>query len=335
MAKKFGIKFEIDIDINDDDDFEDNNNSHTHKVAIRAKIPNSNQNRSIDGSTYDIKFECFDFDENAQMNAIIFPHSNESNKYQEEDKRVEIGEKAEIYFYQFLSKNYPNHTDFKWVSLCSNKYLNSNDGNDQLGYDFKLDDTKGIFGPKQKRYLIEVKGIGYRWSDNIKFHLTENEKVVKENSKYEEYLVVLIENIFNLEITKIASVINWTQNDVIRLEPITYKAWLKPLEISGASFNSSYQHSDNNRSSNQTNSYNNNQRVDNNRSSNQTNNFNNNQRVDNNRSSNQTNNYNNNQRGYNKRSFNQTKSYNNNRRGGASNRNNLSSDDDSWRTRPN
>ena len=86
LAKKFGIKFEIDIDINDDDDFEDNNNSHTHKVAIRAKIPNSNQNRSIDGSTYDIKFECFDFDENAQMNAIIFPHSNESNKYQEEDK---------------------------------------------------------------------------------------------------------------------------------------------------------------------------------------------------------------------------------------------------------
>ena len=169
-----------------------------------------------------------------------------------------------------------------------------------------------------------MKGIGYRWSDNIKFHLTENEKIVKENSKHEEYLVVLIENIFNQKITKIASVINWTQNDVIRLEPITYKAWIKPLENRG----------DNNRNSNQTNNYNNNQRGDNNRNSNQTNSYNNNQRGDNTRNSNQTNSYNNYQRGDNNRSFNQTNNYNNNRHGGASNTNPTSVNDDNWR-RPN
>ena len=34
-----------------------------------------------------------------------------------------------------------NLDKFKWVSLCANKYLKTNKGDDKLGYDFKLQDS--------------------------------------------------------------------------------------------------------------------------------------------------------------------------------------------------
>jgi hypothetical protein len=225
LAKKFDIKFEFNNDHNEDLSEYIDNDSNTITLKNRI-IPNDTNSFVNKSQLYDIEFKCFDFERN-KLNFCDFRQSDMSNKYQEEDKRIEIGEKAELYFWQFLLSKYPNDADkFAWVSLCANKYLNTNKGDDKLGYDFKLEDSKEIFGIINKTYLIEVKGIGYSWSDNIKFHLSENEKKTKESAREEDYLLVLIENVLNPNKTKIASVINWSRNNIIQLESITYKAWI-------------------------------------------------------------------------------------------------------------
>ena len=233
LASRFNIDLhapaESQLICDEDDDDE------SVKPKNSAPIVSSTLNSADDDeSTRGLVFECFDFNKKI-LNFVDFPTSNDSIIYKEnDDKRVEIGRKAEYYFYQFLSNYYANDK-FKWVTKIANFFIGGAPGNDTLGYDFTLEDRQRNGQPlfenysNSIRYVIEVKGIGYAWSDKIKFHLTENEKATK--NKYRNninYLIVLVENVLNPSKTKIASVINWTKSDVINLDPITYSASIKP-----------------------------------------------------------------------------------------------------------
>ena len=152
------------------------------------------------------------------------------------EKQTKIGIKAEHFFSCWLkTKLGDSYSEYKnWVSSARNTVFPSNSAqyNDSLGYDFMIDDYLNIFktnDTKIKKCFIEVKGTEEKFDGT--FHLSSNEKKCRDdkatNITNETYLIVIIENVYDPKLIRIAGIINWTtKKEAIKLCEETYLATL-------------------------------------------------------------------------------------------------------------
>ena len=142
------------------------------------------------------------------------------------DRLLEIGRKAETFFYHFLNFIYPG--SFEWVSSFKKGISVNNFGfDDRLGYDFVVNsDNKRIFSPHGKKCLIEVKGFGDEWKGNFFFTKNQlNTFKLAEKADDTDYAIVVIDNLNNLSRTRIAEIFNLNENpDILHLESEVYRA---------------------------------------------------------------------------------------------------------------
>jgi hypothetical protein len=161
-----------------------------------------------------------------------------------EEQQKRVGIKAEHFICRYLKHHYgESFNEFEnWVSSASNSVYTSSYKNfdDALGFDFQVDDYKWLFTSnihksdiRSKKCFVEVKGCAYEWDG--KFHISKNELNKRDeiNKDYESYVVVVVENVLNRELIRIALVIDLTnRTHDIKIEADSYLATVSKLKHS-------------------------------------------------------------------------------------------------------
>ena len=147
------------------------------------------------------------------------------------DERINIGCRAELFFYLYLQQAFNDTLILEdcWVSSLRSHVFPDRclKCDDTKGYDFEITDVKKVFSSdSSKKCLIEVKGFSTGWDGT--FILTKNEIKRKDRVENNElYFIVIIEHVSSPDTIRIAEIINWTENDKIILkieeESIKYK----------------------------------------------------------------------------------------------------------------
>ena len=170
----------------------------------------------------------------------------ELNKIFNFEENMQIGIKAEYYFYLYLQSitNDTLNIEECWISSLRKFFHESNKNcNDSIGFDFKMNvdessailkfisDQYNLISPHNSKVCyFEVKGFSNEWEDF--FILTKNEfKKASELNADELYLIVVIENVCSNESIQIAKIINWTadENKIERVDWESFKYKYKSL----------------------------------------------------------------------------------------------------------
>lgn len=139
---------------------------------------------------------------------------------------IEIGERAENFFFNHLKDLYEDHGithKNNWRSSSRLKFFEGdNQGiDDTIGYDFELDDIRQKFvkgnGACTRKCYFEVKGVkGSFDKDTTLFHVSRNERSFCESIYHdterktrEAYFLVIIENCLDPNSIQLATSIHW------------------------------------------------------------------------------------------------------------------------------
>jgi hypothetical protein len=218
------------------DNMEKKTNFKSNKMI---KFKNVNNKNLIDHESFlhrvkEIANEKLNINAQLNLSEVSEFHSNMIEVNYENQKL--IGNKAEHFFFLYLKEKYGESFDEaeNWRSSAKKIVFPFSTYDDTLGYDFVVKDLKNLFSNKSndvdaKTCFIEVKASANEW--NGKFHISKNELERKDriNKNAESYVVVIVECVADVRKTRIAHIINWTENDkLIILQPENFLAIYSP-----------------------------------------------------------------------------------------------------------